>query len=307
MASGGKRLRPLLVGLGHELADGSRDDVLGAASAVELVHTWALLHDDLIDASATRRGAPTTHERFARHHRNAGWHGGSNEWGAAIAILAGDFVAVLADDALAQSRVSPPRLANGRGVFSRLRREVMAGQVLDVTAAARGQVGVERALRIATLKSGRYSVTRPLELGATLAGADPGLQDTLRHVGDALGVAFQLRDDLLGLFGDAESTGKPVGDDLREGKRTVVVAEALDRLDDRDAARLEAVLGDRAAGDEVVATALELIDGSGARTATTTRLQALLDSASTHLEDLPEGSARTALLALADHIATRRH
>lgn len=307
VAGGGKRLRPLLVCLGHDIAGRDPTDVLGAATAVELVHTWALVHDDVIDASATRRGSATTHERFATRHRDAGWAGDAAEWGRAMAILVGDFVAVVADDALTGCDVDPAHLATGRAAWSRLRREVMAGQVLDVTVAASGETSVQRALRVAMLKSGRYTVTRPLELGAVLAGADDDLVAVLRRAGDDLGVAFQLRDDLLGLFGEPTETGKPVGDDLREGKRTVVIAEALARMTPDLAARLEAVLGDRDASDLAVREVLDQVRASGAVAATTNRLDELLDRARQTIGDLPDRPARTALQALADHVGSRHH
>ena len=307
LASGGKRLRPVLVTLGHELAGGEARDVLGAAAAVELVHTWALLHDDLIDASATRRGAPTTHRRFAHHHLDQDWAGDAGDWGGAIAILLGDFVAVLADDAFATMARDRVDVDAGQVAFSRLRREVMAGQVLDITVAASRDADIDRALRVATLKSGRYTVSRPMEVGAVLGRADPDLLAVIASAGDALGVAFQLHDDLLGMFGESEVTGKPVGDDLREGKRTVLVAEAMARLDPGDAARLEAMLGVRDLEDEAVERGLELIRASGARDATVGRIEALLAAARDDLTHLPEGRARTALFALADHIATRHH
>jgi geranylgeranyl diphosphate synthase type I len=307
LASGGKRLRPILVTVGHELAGGDARDVLGAAAAVELVHTWALLHDDLIDASATRRGAPTTHRRFAHHHLDQRWAGDAADWGGAIAILLGDFVAVLADDAFATMSRERVDVDAGHLAFSRLRREVMAGQVLDITVAARRDADVDRALRVATLKSGRYTVARPMEVGAVLGRAEPDLLDVVASAGDALGVAFQLHDDLLGMFGEPDVTGKPVGDDLREGKRTVLVAEAMARLDPRDAARLEAMLGVRDLDDSTVDEGLELISGSGAPEATADRIEALLARARDELAHLPAGRARTALFALADHVATRHH
>lgn len=306
VSGGGKRLRPILVVVGHEVAGGVGEDALGAAVAVELVHTWALLHDDLIDASATRRGYPTTHRRFAAHHRDHGWAGDPQHWGDAIAVLLGDLVAVLADDAFATMDPARVDVAAGHRAFSLLRREVMAGQVLDVTVAASRDADVARALKVATLKSGRYSVTRPLEVGATLAGADPDLLAVLGPMGDALGVAFQLRDDLLGMFGDPDETGKPVGDDLREGKRTVLVAEAMSRLPQQDAAQLEAMLGVRDLDDATVAQGLQLLRSSGAQAVTATRIDDLVGQARVDLGHLPAGSARDTLHALANVVGTRR-
>nr|WP_274388232.1 polyprenyl synthetase family protein [Salsipaludibacter albus] len=306
VATGGKRLRPLLVLLGHELT-GADGDVVPAAVAVELVHTWALVHDDVIDGDATRRGRATTHRGFAERHAARGWAGDTDHYGIAMAILVGDLVAVLADQSFEQTAADPAHLAVARAEFTAMRLEVMAGQVLDVQVAAERTTDLDRSLRVATLKSGRYSVTRPLQLGARLGGASPGLMDHLARVGDALGVAFQLRDDLLGVLGDPARTGKPVGGDLREGKRTVLVAEAATRLDPASLARLETTLGDQAADDETVRRCIADLVDSGAVDAVQARVDDLLATASAELDDLAGGSAASALHALAAELGSRTH
>ncbi len=236
MASGssGKRLRPALVSWSYaaHTSSGHQADpsaVLGAAVAVELVHTSALIHDDVIDRSETRRGRPSLHAGFTATHAD-GWSGTAEDYGRSVAILLGDVLLSAASAHLLGCGVPHAVLLRAHEAFTRLQVEVMAGQFLDVDAAARGDADRERALRIATLKSGRYSVSRPLELGALLAGASPDVASALLDVGDPLGVAFQLGDDLLGVFGDPEATGKPSGADLAEGKRTLLVAETLARL-----------------------------------------------------------------------------
>ena len=267
VARGGKRLRPVLLLLGHEVAAGDPSEVLGAAVAVELLHTCALLHDDVIDAAPTRRGYPTTHVAFADRHRAGGWAGDADRYGEAVAILLGDLAFVQADEAMLECRVSADHLLAGLRAFGRLREEVMAGQVLDVHAAATRSVDADLALQVATLKSGRYSVTRPLQLGAVLGGADTDLLDVLERVGEPLGRAFQLRDDVLGVFGDAAATGKSASGDLAEGKRTLLVAEAWARADDHQRAQLADRLG---APDLTAAEAAELrdiVDATGARDA----------------------------------------
>lgn len=310
LASEGKRLRPALLMLGHDLAGGrERADVLGPALALELVHTCALLHDDVIDRSPSRRGRATVHERFAALHRSRADAGGdADAYGRALAILAGDLVLVLADDRFRAARVAPDALARAWERFTELRVEVMAGQVLDVDAAASRRVDRERALRIATLKSGRYSVARPLEIGALLAGGPPALAEGLRRVGDPLGRAFQLRDDLLGVFGDEARTGKSTSSDLAEGKRTLLVVEALDRLDAAGRAELEAGLGDATLDAARTARLAELIAGSGAREAVDARISADLAEAEQALAvlDVPPGPA-AALREVADYLARRQH
>jgi geranylgeranyl diphosphate synthase type I len=228
---GGKRLRPGFCHLGWMAAGGIplAPPALDAGVAIELLHAFALLHDDVMDGSPTRRGAPSAHIVFARRHARGGWRGEERRFGEGMAILLGDLAHVLADRALGPT--SPPTLA----VWHELRVELTYGQFLDVVTAASGAVTPARARRIARYKSGRYTILRPLQLGAALAagptGPPPGLAGRLAAYGDPLGEAFQLRDDVLGAFGDEASTGKPSGDDLRDGKPTLLLAFARERAD----------------------------------------------------------------------------
>ncbi len=295
---GGKRLRPVLLLVGHELAGGDADAVVPAGVAVELLHTCALLHDDVIDDAPTRRGATTTHARFADEHRATGGAGEPTRHGEAVAILLGDLAFVHADQALLRCHVAPDRLLAGLATFGLLREEVMGGQALDVHAAAIRSTDPDLALQVATLKSGRYSVTRPLQLGAVLAGADGELLEWLGAVGEPLGRAFQLRDDLLGVFGAEATTGKSAAGDLAEGKRTLLVAEAWARLDDDG----RAVLADRLGADDLTepqaATLRGLLEDSGARGAVEARIEAEVTDARSALADLPEVAARETLAGL---------
>lgn len=241
---GGKRIRPLLLQLGYRAAGGSDEiHVMGPALALELLHTCALVHDDVIDKAETRRGRPALHHNFAATHRGMSWRGDPDAYGEAIAILVGDLALVYADELFMQAQVDTDRLIAGFLRFTHLREEVMAGQYLDLHHATSRASSRDDALKVATLKSGRYSVSRPLEVGAVLAGADDTFVEGLRAFGDPLGRAFQVRDDLLGLFGDEESTGKSTLSDLREGKRTLIIAEALARLDNESRRSLEQALG----------------------------------------------------------------
>lgn len=298
VSRGGKRLRPVLLLVGHELAGGDAANVAGAAVAVEMLHTCALLHDDVIDDADTRRGHPTTHVSFAAAHDRSSGAGDAARYGQAVAILLGDLAFVHADEALLACDVPAPQLLAGLRTFVRLREEVMAGQVLDVHAAATRATDVDLALRVATLKSGRYSVTRPLQLGAVLAGAAGGLLAALERVGEPLGRAFQLRDDVLGVFGDDEATGKSVSGDLAEGKRTLLVAEAWARLDEPGRALLADRLG---AADLTAGQAADLrarLQDCGARAAVEDRIVAEVDAARDALDDLPGGAARDVLAEL---------
>ncbi|WP_205857025.1 polyprenyl synthetase family protein, partial [Phytoactinopolyspora endophytica] len=232
LLSGGKRLRPAFCywgwrsaagdvsGGGHRTASATDEDaVIAAASALELFQAAALVHDDLIDGSDTRRGKPSVHRRFAARHHDAGWHGAATDFGAAAAILLGDLLLGWSDELLSQAGLDPGALQRARPVFELMRTEVGAGQYLDILAQANTAIApaaqVERATRVIQHKSARYSVQHPLELGGKIAGAPDELIDGYRSYGAALGEAFQLRDDILGVFGDPEQTGKPAGDDLR--------------------------------------------------------------------------------------------
>src|SRR5579862_8115442 len=225
VAAGGKRLRPAFCVCGFVGAGGSVDDpaVVSAAAALELVHTFALVHDDIMDGSEIRRGRDAVHRQFARQHEEAAWRGPARRFGDGMAILIGDFALVYADILL---RGAP---AEAQAIYDELRIELCVGQSLDLVGTATARTDAETARRISTYKSGKYTVERPLHLGAALAGRYNDLADTLSAIGLPMGEAFQLRDDVLGAFGEAAVTGKPVGDDLREGKPTPLIAIASAR------------------------------------------------------------------------------
>ncbi|MFE3545650.1 polyprenyl synthetase family protein [Nocardia sp. NPDC059177] len=288
---GGKRTRPGFawtgwLGAGGDPAGPDAAAVLTACSALELVQACALVHDDIIDASRTRRGFPTVHVDFADRHHDAGWPGDGAEYGRAVAILIGDLALAWADDLVHEAGLAPAALARFAPVWARMRTEVLGGQLLDINGEAGGDESVDAALRINRYKTAAYTIERPLHLGAALAGADDTLIAALRTYGTDVGIAFQLRDDLLGVFGDPAVTGKPSGDDLREGKRTVLVAEALRRADapaaarirdglgaeltDADVDRLRALLTELGAVDDVERRITELTDAGLAAVATST-------------------------------------
>ncbi|MGW0044457.1 polyprenyl synthetase family protein [Rhodococcus sp. NPDC003348] len=236
---GGKRVRPAFAWTGWLGAGGDEHGpdaaaVLRVCSALELVQACALVHDDIIDSSATRRGFPTLHVEFADRHRVGGWSGDPAKFGESVAILLGDLALAWADDLIRESGVDADAQARIARVWSAMRTEVLGGQYLDVSTEVTGDESVAAALRINRYKTAAYTIERPLHLGAALAGADDALIAAYREFGTDIGIAFQLQDDLLGVFGDPEVTGKPSGDDLREGKRTVLFAEALVRADASD-------------------------------------------------------------------------
>ncbi|CAN5536488.1 polyprenyl synthetase family protein [soil metagenome] len=237
--------------------------LLRACASLELLHASALAHDDLMDASDTRRGRQATHRAFYTAHRSAGWRGDPEQYGAAAAILLGDLLQGWADELLRRCGLGWDRVGPALEVFDLCRTEVIAGQFLDVSVQARGHADVETAMTVLRYKSAKYSIERPLHVGAALAGAGPETLAALTAFGLPLGEAFQLRDDLLGVFGDPATTGKPAGDDLVEGKRTVLVALALDAAPAADAALLDRSLGTRLSPPEV-ARLREVIEASGA-------------------------------------------
>jgi len=314
--SGGKRLRPTFAWWGWRGAGGATDApeavaVLRAVSALELLQGAALIHDDLMDASATRRGRPTVHVAFARRHADAGWQGRPARFGAAAAILLGDLALVWADDMFRGSGLPHTALDRTAEPWQAMRTELLGGQFLDVLNQSTGDTSTRAALQVDRYKTAAYTVERPLHLGAAIAGAGPDVIAAYRRFGADIGVAFQLRDDLLGVFGDPEVTGKPAGDDLREGKRTVLIATAVERAEQRgDTAARDAVLA--AVGDpDLDADGLEAVRGLltelGAVQAVEQRIASLTGSALDALgtADIAEpAAARLADLAVT---ATRRH
>ena len=265
--SGGKRFRAAFCYWGfHAVAGGSGvddDALVRACASLELLHASALVHDDLMDASDTRRGRPATHRGMADVHRRDRWRGDPEQYGASAAILLGDLLLSWSDELLRRCGLPLERVMTALDVFDRCRSEVIAGQFLDVSVQARGVADVDAAMTVLRYKSAKYSVERPLHLGATLAGASDVQLAELSAFGLPLGEAFQLRDDLLGVYGDPSATGKPAGDDLVEGKRTVLVALALDAAPAEEAARLDAALGTALSSAEVQ-TLRGVIDRSGA-------------------------------------------
>ncbi len=282
---GGKRLRPLFCRAGWLVAGGDDHDsrLDDAAAALEWLQGSALVHDDLMDDSDTRRGRPSIHRDFEHQHRGAGLVGDSARHGMSVAVLLGDLMLSWCDEQFRSSGL--PRTAEALPFLDLCKTEVVAGQYLDVLAQTRPSVGVEEAMRVVRYKSAKYTVERPLHLGAALAGADDALIGALTDVALPLGEAFQLRDDVLGVFGDPGVTGKPAGDDLREGKRTVLVARTAELGSDSDRARLADGLGTPDAVDDL----RELVERTGALAAVEADIERLERQADAALDALPTG------------------
>ncbi len=313
--NGGKRIRPLYVWAGFVAAHDrnnsleSIEAVLDAAASLEFIQACALIHDDIIDSSDTRRGFPTVHRAVETFHAENNMEGDSGHFGEAVAILAGDMALVWAEDMLQDSGLSAEALHRARDAWRGMRTEVIGGQLLDIYLEAQASESVELANAVNRFKTAAYTIERPLHLGASIGGADDELIDALRSYGHDIGIAFQLRDDLLGVFGDPTITGKPAGDDIREGKRTVLLALALKSADDDNpeaAATIRASVGKVTDPSEIVRIA-ELIRATGAEEKVEQKITELTASGLAHLEidSIPQ-DIREQLRSLAIRATERR-
>ena len=304
--AGGKRLRPAFCYWGFVGSGGSPEDrtAIDAGAALELLHTFALIHDDVMDGSAMRHGTETVHVEHAKRHARAGWWGDPDRFGAGVAILAGDLAFVYSDRFLTGA---PPA---ARAVFDELRLEVNVGQYLDLLGTARRSADPALARRICQYKSGKYTIERPLHLGAALAAPDRFEQvaDDLSAFGMPLGEAFQLKDDLLGMFGDATVTGKPVGEDLREGKPTLLHALAREAASGADLDLLDCRFGAPDLTPDEVADLQEVFERTSARARVEQMVDRLVDDAVAAAASLPlTPPACAALVELARFVSGRDH
>jgi len=293
---------------------GDADAVVGVAAALELLHAAALVHDDIIDRSTTRRGRPSAHAAFAALHREEGWTRDADRFGESAALLLGDLLLGWADSAL---RIATALLrdraaaAAATAEFERMRAEVTLGQYLDVLEehswiARPDADAAQRAQRVVVYKSAKYSVEAPLVIGALLGGATRTQIESLRHFGVPLGIAFQLRDDLLGVYGDPEATGKPAGDDLREGKRTVLIALARQSLPGSARSLLDELLGDPELDDAQIEMLRRTLRECGAVDRIERAIELNLERAVQEIQGAHiTGSARRELLALAEAVSRR--
>ncbi len=306
---GGKRLRAAFCYWGWRAGggDGEDDRIVTAASAVEMLHASALAHDDLMDDSDTRRGRPAAHRQFEKMHRTGRWQGRPERFGGGAAILLGDLLLSWSDEMLRTCGLPAETVMRALPYFDAMRTEVVAGQYLDLVAQSSGQTSVPQAMRVVRYKAAKYTVERPLHLGAALAGAEPEVITALTSYGLPLGEAFQLRDDVLGVFGDPEVTGKPAGDDLREGKRTVLMALAGERADAEQQRVLDRLFGRDRLDDHGVQQLRDAISASGALAAVEELIDELTSAATTALDHSPV-TDEDVLAALRDlaAAATRR-
>jgi geranylgeranyl diphosphate synthase type I len=286
LLAGGKRLRAAFLYWGYRAAGQPDSPALARlATAMEFFQAAALIHDDVMDDSDTRRGLPAAHRALAARHSDEDWSGDADRFGVAGAILAGNLCLNWTEELFATSGLPAEHLARGRAVFDRMRTQLMGGQFLDVVESVRSWEGlstaerIERASRVIRYKSAKYTIEHPLLIGATAGGAGAADLAALSRYGLDLGHAFQLRDDLLGVFGDPAATGKPAGDDLREGKRTVLIAHTLEGADAHGRAVVEAGLGRPDLDAAGVEAMRRVIVDSGAVDAVEAEIAGLADAA----------------------------
>jgi geranylgeranyl diphosphate synthase type I len=301
--SGGKRLRPAFCHWGYVGAGGGENDQIDidAGAAFELMHAFALFHDDVMDDAASRRGQPTTHTVAAEHHAEHGWAGESRRFGEGVAILVGDLAFVYADQLLQEASTEASK------IWNELRIELNIGQYLDILGGVSRTRDVAKSDRICRYKSGKYTIERPLHLGAVLAAPDRAdeLLPHLSNYGLPLGDAFQMRDDVMGAFGDEAITGKPVGGDLIEGKPTPLLARATRRADEQQRRVLELV-GDPDLDADTVAEIQQVIVDTGGLDELEAHISALTEAAVTSLDAAPITEvAKTELVALAEFVSQR--
>jgi len=312
-SAGGKRLRAQLIAAAHDAHRGSHADAaIGLGAAVELFQTAALLHDDVLDDSDTRRGRPAAHRVLAEVHRGRGWLGSADDFGAAAGILAGDLALMAAHRALfdATRELNPESAATVSGLFASMAELVTVGQYLDMRVAAEPLASLgeqEAAIRsVMRTKTASYSAEFPLALGAACAGSSAQAVLMMREIGLPLGVAFQLRDDVLGLTGTPAVTGKPAGDDIREGKRTMLVWRAWEVTNAAGRDCLQSTLGRRDASDADVSAAVKVIVATDALDLVEREIDALARDASTRLASLDLEPGAVKVLATLFNAATDR-
>jgi len=265
LLAGGKRLRAAFAYWGYRSTGAPDCDlIIRAASSLEFLQACALIHDDVMDGSDMRRGNPAVHKQFEKLHSDSQWQGSDTDFGAGAAILVGDLALCWADELLATSGLTPQAWQDTKAIYDTMRTELMAGQYLDLLEQSRRGTNVAAARNVIRFKSAKYTIERPLHMGAAMAQADDEHQLILSNFGLALGEAFQLRDDLLGVFGDSQTTGKPSGDDLREGKQTVLIASAIEVCSQAEREFITQHLGSASIDEDIISKFQEILSKCGA-------------------------------------------
>jgi len=307
LLKGGKRLRPAFAYWGYRCAGGDdNENIVRAAASLEFLQACALIHDDVMDDSDVRRGNPAAHKQFETLHVSNQWAGEPKLFGSGAAILIGDLALSWADELLSNSGLTVEEHRRAKKIYDLMRTELMAGQYLDLLEQVRGDTTEATARNVIRYKSAKYTIERPLHIGAVIAGASSAHQDLLSEYGLALGEAFQLRDDVLGVYGDKVVTGKPTGDDLREGKQTMLIARARELMDESATKTFKSTFGRKELTEDQVTTLQDLISDCGALAEIEAQIEALTALALDSLQSpIIESQAREALQLLAV-MATQR-
>ncbi|MGP3949470.1 polyprenyl synthetase family protein [Streptomyces sp. 7N604] len=305
---GGKRIRPVMCVCGWRAAggEGTPEQVVRAAASLELFHTFALIHDDVMDDSGTRRGHPTVHRSLTHRHRSQGRPGNADRFGVNAAVLLGDLTLAWSDELLHTSGLTFGQLRAALPVVDAMRNEVMYGQYLDLLGTGRPAGDVAHALEVNRFKTAKYTVERPLHLGSALAGCDSSVTDACTAYALPVGEAFQLRDDLLGAFGDPAATGKPAADDFREGKYTVLMALAVAQATPSQLRLLHALVGRSDLTGEEADAVRAVLEATGARLAVEGMIARRCRRALAALDRAPFPEAATVPLRQLAHAASAR-
>ncbi|MEX0621799.1 MAG: polyprenyl synthetase family protein [Candidatus Woykebacteria bacterium] len=307
IAAGGKRVRPAFAYSAYVASGGrSLDAILYASAALELLHAFALIHDDIIDKSDLRRGRPSVHKAFEDFHRKRGFKGNPNEFGISTAVLAGDLALAFADEILNTAPFPAERIRRAKNYYDLMKKQVIYGEYLDVLAPNKGKISENDLLTILEYKTAKYTIERPLHIGASLAGADESSFKVFTDYGLPLGQAFQIQDDIMGTFGDEERIGKPVDADLKEGKQTLLVIKAYEFSKAADQQILAKTIGNRRVSKNEIESARDIIRSCGALEYSQRLSSNLIDAAKLaiyHSRLSEEG--RGYLLEAADYLLTR--
>ncbi len=263
--NGGKRVRPAFVYSGYVASGGrAHDSILYACMAVELLHVFALMHDDIIDNSDLRRNQLTTHKQFEKTHQQRKLQGNPKEYGLSSAILAGDLALSFAEEVLTSAPFPQERLRRARYFFDQMKTQVIYGEYLDVLGGYKKSLTEDEVLQILEYKTAKYTVERPLHIGAMLAGADYKVLETFTAYGIPFGQAFQMQDDIVGTFGSEDEIGKPNDSDIKEGKKTLLLAKALERANTRQKKLLTKVVGNKQSSKEEIDQVGKIMKATGA-------------------------------------------
>lgn len=300
LVSGGKRLRAAFAYWGaRAVGYDDSEQLVRACTSLEFLQACALIHDDVMDGSDTRRGKPAIHKQFESRHSDEGLHGDAQSFGASAAILIGDLALSWADELLMTSGLPQDEVNRAKIIYDVMRTELMAGQYLDVLEQFRRTATVPRARNVIRYKSAKYTIERPLHIGAAIGNATVAQNQALSEYGLALGEAFQLRDDVLGVFGDSATTGKPAGDDIREKKQTLLLAHALNAIAHRD--NLIAIMNKDVITQSDIESAQNILRDSGAVDMVEEAISTLRDQALTALDN---GDFTTSAKAALGELAT---